>query len=649
MSTTLPVNVLRYGRAAPPPGMIPLRAGPLRLLFVNGDLRAITLHQHEVVQRIYVAVRDHNWGTVPAVLRDLMIQCRPDSFQITYTATHHEDKIDFVWHGAITGAPDGTLTFAMNGSAQSTFMKNRIGICVLHGSAECAGLPCTVEHADGTLEHGTFPTLVTPHQPFLDMQAITHEVAPGVHAALRFAGEVWEMEDQRNWTDASFKTYCTPLALPFPVMIAAGTTVQQTVTLALHRTPNKAVTIVGDTVDPVTTVELEQHPTEHTFPQLGLSMASHGMPLTAHEVERVCALKLAHLRADCDLAQPDAAQTLQRASEEAAALGIPLELALHLTSVDDPAMLERMLYVYRPEIGRWLLFNRAKGVTHEASVAAITPVLRRYAPMAPIGGGTNANFAELNRHRPATHLLDYMSYSINPQVHAFDDLSVMENLGAQADTVASACSFSNGLPLVIGPVTLRPRFNAAATGAERIVDHDLPSPVDSRQSSLFAAAWTVGSLKYLAESGVAGATYYETTGWRGIMETERGSLLPARFHSRPAALFPVYHVFAALAPFAHAHVLPLRSNNPLRCAGLALRKGEDTRVLLANLSPEAQPLHVVGLQPAAQVAILDETCAEYAMFVPEVWPALAQQRRTHHNTLALTLRPYALVVIDQPA
>jgi hypothetical protein len=108
-------------------------------------------------------------------------------------------------------------------------------------------------------------------------------------------------------------------------------------------------------------------------------------------------------------------------------------------------------------------------------------------------------------------------------------------------------------------------------------------------------------------------------------------------------------VFAALAPFAHAHVLPLRSNNPLRCAGLALRKGEDTRVLLANLSPEAQPLHVVGLQPAAQVAILDETCAEYAMFVPEVWPALAQQRRTHHNTLALTLRPYALVVIDQPA
>ena len=29
-------------------------------------------------------------------------------------------------------------------------------------------------------------------------------------------GDVFEMEDQRNWTDASFKTYCTPLRQPFP-------------------------------------------------------------------------------------------------------------------------------------------------------------------------------------------------------------------------------------------------------------------------------------------------------------------------------------------------------------------------------------------------------------------------------------------------
>jgi hypothetical protein len=30
-------------------------------------------------------------------------------------------------------------------------------------------------------------------------------------------GDAWEMEDHRNWLDASFKTYVRPLALPYPM------------------------------------------------------------------------------------------------------------------------------------------------------------------------------------------------------------------------------------------------------------------------------------------------------------------------------------------------------------------------------------------------------------------------------------------------
>lgn len=50
--------------------------------------------------------------------------------------------------------------------------------------------------------------------------------------------------------------------------------------------------------------------------------------------------------------------------------------------------------------------------------------------------GTNAYFAELNRQRPPRGMT--VCYSFNPQVHAFDDLSLMETLEAQASTVESA-------------------------------------------------------------------------------------------------------------------------------------------------------------------------------------------------------------------
>ncbi len=55
----------------------------------------------------------------------------------------------------------------------------------------------------------------------------------GIAATTAFAGDVFEMEDQRNWTDASYKTYVRPLARPWPYRLAAGETITQSVTVTL--------------------------------------------------------------------------------------------------------------------------------------------------------------------------------------------------------------------------------------------------------------------------------------------------------------------------------------------------------------------------------------------------------------------------------
>ena len=86
-----------------------------------------------------MAVRDRNWGTVPARLADVTIEEQPDRFLIRYVAEHAQGPINFVWRAAIEGRPDGSLRFAMDGQARSTFLRNRIGFCVLHPIRECAG------------------------------------------------------------------------------------------------------------------------------------------------------------------------------------------------------------------------------------------------------------------------------------------------------------------------------------------------------------------------------------------------------------------------------------------------------------------------------------------------------------------------------
>src|SRR5260370_25862908 len=99
----------------------------------------------------------------------------------------------------------------------------------------------------------------------------------------------------------------------------------------------------------------------------------------------------------------------------------------------------------------------------------------------------------------------------------------------------------------------------------------------------FGAAWTVGSIKSLAESGAASLTYYETTGWLGLMERETGSSLPDLFPSAPGMVFPLYHVFADLAEWKGGSLFACRSNRPLSVAALAVESSGSLHLLAVNL------------------------------------------------------------------
>jgi hypothetical protein len=251
----------------------------------------------------------------------------------------------------------------------------------------------------------------------------------------------------------------------------------------------------------------------------------------------------------------------------------------------------------------------------------------------------------LNRGWPPTQALDLVCYSLNPQVHAFDNASLVETLKMQACTVESARQFTGGLPLAVTPVSLKPRFNPNATGPEpEQAPDELPPEIDVRQASLFGAGWTLGSLKYLSESGVECVTYYETTGWRGVMEVEGGCPIPEKFCSIPGGVFPLYHVLADVGAFADGRVIPSVSSDPPSVEGMALEKAGQIRILLANLGPDFQP---DGLGAYVRVKRLDRTNAERAMRAPEAFrdeKGLLQE--TSGDKLELSLSPYAVVRID---
>jgi hypothetical protein len=654
----LPRRVIYYGKNEPLPDRSLLRAGPLSLVWENGDLRTIKLGDREVLRRIYVAIRDRNWGTVPPVLSNLMMDVHEASFRISFDVSNQQNEVDFFWQGAITGEMDGTITFTLDGVARSTFMRSRIGFCVLH-PADAAGAACTVEHVDGTIEQAELPIYIRadqPVQPFADMAGLTHQVMPGVRAETRFSGDIFEMEDQRNWTDASFKTFSTPLRLPYPVEVSEGTRIVQSITLRIidDRQSDDLIDIDNlETGNGISFAPLHGGQAQ-PLPALGLGMASHGQPLSERQQARLLALRPAHLRVDLRLADADCPARLAGAQQAAAALGAALEVALLLS--DEPeielAALRIMVQHQQPVVARWLIFPARElfwgGSATAQVVTAARSALADLAPGAIFASGTNADLIFAQRNMPPLDQIDALVYSINPQVHAFDNTSLVETLAAQGSSVLSARRLAAGRPVLISPVTLKMRWNAYASGPEPTTPHgELPPQVDPRQMSLFGAGWTLGSIKYLAERGAHSVTYYETTGWRGVMEREQGSPLPHKFRSIAGGVYPLYHVLADMGEFAGGEVLPSRSSNPLAVDGLILRKGNARRVLLANLTDESQLVQLHGLGTFVYLRNLSADNASQAMMDPETFrtqPGVLQ--RPNNGQLELTLSPYALARID---
>lgn len=562
---------------------VPLRAGPLsmRLDRGTGMLRDLCWNGAEILRGIYVAIRDQNWNTVQPVFDKIDIKQSPEGCVVELAAICQSNAVHYRWTGHVEISSAGKLVYQFSGRAHSAFRRNRIGFCVLHPDS-CAGLAIRVQHVDGDWKDHRFPIHIAPHQPVQNIRRIVHRPKADLQVDVRLDGDTFEMEDQRNWTDASFKTYCTPLEKEFPVGVDVGDGVEQTVTVQIHDTGTRR-TISSPSAGSDEAVVVSggiDAPVVRRLPPIGLGLPPRMEAMPQRVVEMLCNLRIDHLRVDLEPADPHLAARWQAAAAAAESVDCGLEVALRLGLTDFEAFesLTQMTLNGRMRVVRCFVFDATGHPASPQTLDAAAPLVARIFPAAELGGGTDHYFAELNRRRPDSLLLQVVGYSINPQVHAFDDQSLMETLSVQGESVRSAAAFLKHAAIAVTPITLLPRHNPNATDADGPSARLLPPdpPADPRQLTSFVAAWTVGSIASLSATSVGALTYFETTGQRGVL-------------SSSGVAYPAYAALQDVLAFG-GDIVRVPSVSDRRAAALRLRQGPDERWVVANLTD--QPLTV---------------------------------------------------------
>ncbi|GLY75267.1 hypothetical protein Airi01_035340 [Actinoallomurus iriomotensis] len=520
----------------------PLGHGPLRADLLGAALDRVRFAGTPVLRRVYVGVRDRDWRTVPAQVLGVESE---GGDRVTVHVRHDNGDVGFRWTGTIS-LTDRELTFEMDGQAERDFLRSRVGLCLLH-PLRLAGTPVLVRGPDG--EHtGRFPERISPHQPLRDIVAMRYHDG-GLEVSIELDGDVFETEDQRNWTDASYKTYGTPLSLPFPVRLRRGRRVRQRMRLSVTGRPAPARTPARGPAG--VRLGADGPP----LPAIGLQ---HRGPVPA-ESRALAEAGPAFVHADVRMDLDGWREHVAEAGEVARGLGVPLRVGAVRATPGQVAELAGT------PMDTLLLFGPRLTTTRELAEAA----RRVFAGTGlRIGGGSRAHFAELNRADGLpVDLLDLVCFPITATAHADDTASVRETLRVHPRVVAQARELAGGRPVLVGPVSLRPAWDPWAPDAP-------PPPPDPRHRGPFGAAWTVGALAALGLAGAAEISLYETTGPRGVVGA------------------PVWHVLAALRPYAGGRLV--RLDLPDGLTGLAVRKDARHLIIVANPSDEPRALDPGG-------------------------------------------------------
>ncbi|GHA44220.1 hypothetical protein GCM10008927_06240 [Amylibacter ulvae] len=551
-----------YGTDIAPLKASKLKAGPISLTLENGILRHVKLNGSEIIRSIAFLVRDADWGTLAPDIDNLIIDERSDQLVISYSAQYQSG--DALLNVDISiDASAGGLKMLANGVANGKFETNRAGFTVLHPIKDVAGCPVEIQHSDGSVEHGNFPALIEPWQPFVDINAITHQA--GNHTIrCQLVGDTFEMEDQRQWGDASFKTYNRPLAQPWPYTIADGDSVEQSVSLTWAQKPA------------IVAPEFLERCIDANFPEMALVISPEDAVRLAANPNDLNVVQPQRLLCHLDTQLGDLRDQFNAfAHAQSCCPDVVYDLELIIANDDNLDQIATVMnstgfspdsVMICPSVDRQSTPPGSEWpdcppleIIHKAGESAF-PNLKR-------GGGMVSFFPELNRKRPPIEMLDFVSHGLCPIVHAADDFSVMETLETIAHITTSARAIIGTLPYRIGPATIAMRQNPYGNRTIPNPNNDRVCMTDNdpRHRAKFGAAYVVGLATALAQSGISVWTPAYLYGPRGLIGSK--------------GCWPIAEPLAALAKMAGQGVKKADISD-----GRALLSSRKMKIV-ANLTP----------------------------------------------------------------
>jgi len=508
-------------------------------------IRNITYQGAQIIDLLYTAIRPWDWSTLNPDEHTEVVEKSGENCLVTVTDTFAGSMQGKT---VITLQPNGKFSVAYTLTGLGKFEIQRWGVCFCLHTGDWMGSTVTASGNTYSLLKEISPQRVIDGvtQGLFPASNDMHFVAPDKRSLKVIStGKVLEAEDQRNWTDNTYKIYSGSLAEPRPFIIEKGAQWEQRVEFEV--TPPAASIPDGSKII------AKEIP---SLPRIGLQFNTDSL-LPGDDLEKALfILDIDHIRINEESLTAQKIATVSKS-------GLALEAALLSSNSGDGLLQEVEHLSNRVPAGSRLLIHREGREIVQTQDLPKNTSLNSYIP------GSDAYLVDL--HRNKYNFGDAVSYSMAPTVHSTDPETIFKTLYTQKESIEFAQKFI--APQVsISPITFSTRGNPE-TGHLRENRINFAQPEMAAQiNELSAAAWTLGSVFALASAGAYSGTWHELFGEHGVIYNEGSAI----------KFSPTFHALSALGAH-HAHEITIATS--LDGSWVAFEDRESRKMVVASQRP----------------------------------------------------------------
>ena len=524
----------------------------------NLFLRNIKYNNIEILKLISFLVRDKNWNNY--------------SPEIIKTSSYNKDqKLHFEFNlkygdveqlevKLLLSIGSNSVKLIANGKFLTDFWTNRIGFNLLLPLDGVVNQQVIVSKSDQTTETLKYPLIIQPDQPMVKFNNLSYEMFDSIALNIRFDGIHFEMEDQRNWGDASYKIYSGSLLDPFPYKENKNSAFHQEIEITVREKNNSLETISNQNIIPLNIQE------EYAMPKIGIKVDNETNGIDIVNVDFVYHLVDFERNTESKpnfnnlpiylVALIDHTKKVKDIVKD-----IKDYILSNKISVDKILICPKIYLNSFQPAGEWPSVPKLGDYYKEAKIQL---------PDVHIFSGMVTNFTELNRKKPDGKF-DGINFSFTPIVHDASDYGVLDTPNSLKYILHSVNNFSKDTPIHIGPMTLGMHFNPYGEKLAANIDQVRleMTDFDPRHDSLIGLNWTIAVFAETLSKNTKFITIASLKGVHGIL-TESNQKRP------------LFYLYEVLLYFKNAKIYKIEKMNSI--SGVKLVKEKKMYYLLTNNS-----------------------------------------------------------------